>query len=87
LYASANNLRFDTFIIYTDNETWAGNIHPFQALKQYRQKTGIDARLIAVGMTTTEYSIADPSDSGMLDIVGFDTSAPNIMSDFIRGNL
>ena len=87
LYASANNLEFDTFITYTDNETWAGNIHPFQALKQYRQKTGIDARLIAVGMTTTEYSIADPSDSGMLDIVGFDTSAPNIMSDFIRGNL
>ena len=24
------------FITYTDSETWAGNVHPAQALRQYR---------------------------------------------------
>jgi 60 kDa SS-A/Ro ribonucleoprotein len=86
IWASANNLKFDAFIVYTDNETWSGDIHPFQALKNYRDKTGINARLIAVGMTTTEYSIADPSDKGMMNVVGFDTAAPNVMSAFIRGD-
>lgn len=28
--------------------------------------------------------IADPSDSGMLDVVGFDSSAPTVIADFAR---
>ena len=87
LYAKEQKKEFDAFIIYTDSETWAGNIHPFQALKQYRASSGIDARLIVVGMTATEFSIADPSDKGMLDVVGFDTAAPNVMSAFMRGDM
>jgi 60 kDa SS-A/Ro ribonucleoprotein len=75
----------DTFIVYTDNETWAGSIHPAQALQQYRQVSGIPAKLIVVGMTSTGFSIADPNDAGMLDVVGFDSSAPAIMADFARG--
>jgi 60 kDa SS-A/Ro ribonucleoprotein len=35
-------------------------------------------------MTGTPFTIADPNDAGMLDVVGFDSSAPAIMSDFIR---
>jgi 60 kDa SS-A/Ro ribonucleoprotein len=38
-----------------------------------------------VGMTATQFSIADPKDSGMMDVVGFDGSAPNIISSFARG--
>ena len=87
MYAKSNKMEFDAFVIYTDSETWAGNIHPFQALKQYRQSSGIDARLVVVGMTATQFSIADPSDRGMLDVVGFDTAAPNVMSSFIRGEM
>lgn len=84
LYALEKGLEIDAFIVYTDSETWAGNIHPFQALRQYRERTGINARLIVVGMTSTGFTIADPSDAGMLDVVGFDTAAPNVMADFIR---
>lgn len=84
LWAMKNNLEIDTFIIYTDNETWYGRVHPFQALVRYRQQTGINAKLIVVGMTSTEFTIADPSDGGMLDIVGFDTAAPQVMADFGR---
>jgi 60 kDa SS-A/Ro ribonucleoprotein len=38
-----------------------------------------------VGMTATEFTIADPSDAGMLDVVGFDAAAPAVMADFSRG--
>ena len=75
----------DTFVVYTDNETWAGNIHPHQALRQYREQTGIDAKLVVVGMTATPFSIADPSDVGMLDVAGFDSAVPTLINDFSRG--
>lgn len=84
LYAMHHNLDVDVFVVYTDNETWAGQIHPSQALQKYREKTGIPAKLIVVGMTANNVSIADPLDFGMMDVVGFDTAAPNVMADFAR---
>lgn len=78
---------YDTFLIYTDNETWAGNVHPHVALRQYREKTGIPARLVVVGMTSTGFSIADPADPGMLDVAGFDSAVPNLIADFSRGDV
>jgi 60 kDa SS-A/Ro ribonucleoprotein len=87
LYAQKRKLDVDTFIVYTDNETWAGEVHPFEALKSYRKSSGIDAKLIVVGMTATEFTIADPLDAGMLDVVGFDTAAPTVMADFARGEV
>lgn len=82
LYALDRGLEVDTFIIYTDSETWAGDVHPAQALRRYRERTGIPARLIVVGLVSNGFSIADPDDGGMLDVVGFDTAAPQIMADF-----
>ena len=84
LWAAQNKIPVDVFTIYTDNETWAGKIHPCQALNQYRQKMGIPAKLIVVGMTATASSIADSNDSGQLDVVGFDTATPQIISDFAK---
>lgn len=81
-YAMREGLNVDQFVVYTDNETYAGRTHPFQALKDYRKKSGIDAKLVVVGMTSTGFSIADPSDPGMLDVVGFDTAAPALISNF-----
>ena len=60
-------------------------MHPYQALQRYRERSGIDARLIVVGMTSTGFSIADPDDPGMLDVVGFDAAVPNLISEFARG--
>jgi 60 kDa SS-A/Ro ribonucleoprotein len=77
----------DTFIVYTDAETWAGSIHPSQALVKYREKVGVNARLVVVGMTSNGFTIADPNDPGMLDVVGFDTSTPQVISDFSAGRL
>jgi 60 kDa SS-A/Ro ribonucleoprotein len=72
----------DLFVIYTDSETWAGKVHPSQALRQYRERTGIPAKLVVVGMASNGFSIADPGDAGMLDVVGFDTATPQVIADF-----
>ncbi|HEX2090956.1 MAG TPA: TROVE domain-containing protein [Longimicrobiaceae bacterium] len=82
--ATKHGWRVDTFVVYTDNETWAGEVHPAQALREYRERTGIPAKLVVVGMASNGFSIADPEDPGMLDVVGFDASAPQLISDFAR---
>jgi len=87
LYVLDNKLDVDTFVIYTDNETWVGKMHPTEALRDYREKTGIPARLIVVGMVSNGFTIADPNDAGMLDVIGFDSAAPGLMADFARGEL
>jgi 60 kDa SS-A/Ro ribonucleoprotein len=37
--------------------------------------------------TCNGFSIADPNDPSMLDGVGFDSAAPQLVSDFARGAL
>lgn len=83
LWAKQNKVKTDVFVVYTDSETWFGKIHPVQALRDYRESMGIAAKLIVVGMVSNGFTIADPSDAGMLDVVGFDTAAPQLMSDFV----
>ncbi|MDA0160571.1 TROVE domain-containing protein [Solirubrobacter ginsenosidimutans] len=87
LYALEHEREIDTFVVYTDSETWAGSVHPVQALRTYRERTGIAARLVVVGMVANAFSIADPEDPGMLDIVGFDTATPAVVTGFAAGAL
>lgn len=84
IYAMQHKIPVDTFVVYTDNETYAGKVHPSEALRQYRKAMGIPARLVVVGMTATNFTIADPKDPGMLDVVGFDSSAPEFIAQFSR---
>ncbi len=84
LYAIENKLEVDVFIIYTDNETWYGDIHPKTALDMYRQEMGRPAKCAVVGMVANKFSIADPNDAGMMDFVGFDTATPVLLSDFAK---
>jgi 60 kDa SS-A/Ro ribonucleoprotein len=81
--ATKHRWTVDAFVVFTDSETWAGNIHPVQALREYRERMGIAAKLVVVAMTSNGFSIADPDDAGMLDVVGFDTATPNVMADFV----
>jgi 60 kDa SS-A/Ro ribonucleoprotein len=86
-WALENKVEVDTFVVITDNDTWAGDIHPFQMLKEYRRKTGIDARMAVLGVQGTEFTIAYPSDAGMLDFCGFDSNAPRVLADFSAGRI
>ena len=87
IWALRNKIKVDTFVVLTDSETWAGKIQPVQALEKYRQATGIGAKLIVVGMTSTGFTIADPNDAGMLDVVGFDGATPALMAKFAKGEI
>lgn len=77
-----NSVPIDVFNCYTDNETYCGTIHPFQVLKKHRNKFGIPTKFISVGMASNDFTVANPSDPNMMDVVGFDTATPKILSEF-----
>jgi|ERR1044072_3096600 60 kDa SS-A/Ro ribonucleoprotein len=84
--AMNKSIKVDTFIVITDNEINSGT-QPASALRTYRQKMGIDAKLVVMAMTSTGFTIADPDDRGMLDVVGFDANVPKVVTDFMSGKI
>jgi hypothetical protein len=87
LHAIKHNLKIDAFIVLTDNETYAPNEHPQSALVRYRQLMGTETKLIVIGMTGNCFTIVDPNDRKTLNLAGFDTSTPEIVSMFLRGEI
>ena len=86
-HAIKHNLQIDAFVVITDCETYAPNEHPQNALIRYRELTGIQAKLIVLGMTGNCFTIVDPTDRNTLNLAGFDTSTPEIASMFMRGEI
>jgi len=86
-HAYKNNLEVDAFLVYTDSETNHGNIHPAQAIKQYRRERVDGAKLAVIAFTANNVSIADPADGGMMDFCGLDTSMPQVIADFVGGRI
>jgi 60 kDa SS-A/Ro ribonucleoprotein len=86
-FAMQHNLVYDHFCVITDHETNTRSMHPYQALRQYRERVNPKARLSVVGMTPTRFSIADPDDRGSLDVAGFDGNCPQMLANFGRGDL
>jgi len=89
---------YDAFIIYTDNESYYGSIHPIDALNEYRKVTGIDARMIVVATTATQFTIGyhqnildpmNPKNNNplCLNIAGFDLAGPQLIRNFLMGNI
>ena len=86
--AMEDGLDVDVFIVMTDSETFAGKVHPQVALESYRVKANkSDAKLIVVGLTANNLTIADPNDRNTLNLAGFDASMPEIIAMFVRGEL
>jgi len=81
VHAKQHKMNVDKFVTITDNETWAGRIQPVQALRDYRAQFNGGAKCIVIGTSTSEFTIADPKDGGMLDIAGFDSAAPQIIAN------
>ncbi len=94
-WALANQVQVDAFVNYSDNETWynggsyfGNNLgHPSELLRKYREKFKLPVKFIEVGFTATNISIADSNDGNSLSVVGFDAATPQIISEFIRGNV
>lgn len=83
VHAKNNKIPVDVFCVITDSETWFGGVHPAKALEEYRSAMGIPAKLVVMGMVANEFTIANPNDPGMLDVVGFDASVPDVMRQFV----
>ena len=85
LYATRERIPVDCFVILTDGQTYAGDLHPYQALRRYRKALGIPARMVHVALNH-EFTVADPEDPKCLDIVGYDPTVPNLIERFICPN-
>jgi 60 kDa SS-A/Ro ribonucleoprotein len=93
-WATRTRTEVDVFQISTDYETWAGSIHPHEALENYRQAMGINARMQMVAVAPNEYSFwphkvpeSAATDLGVLDVSGFDTNVPALLADHARGSI
>lgn len=76
---------FDAIIVFTDNETWAGNRHPAEVLQQYRAQVNAKTRVVWCAMTATGSSLGLPDDGLTMGVAGFDAAAPRIVQDFLKG--
>lgn len=83
LHATRSWSDVDAFVVYTDDETWAGGIHPVEANFQYRQRWGRATKLVSTAFVAHGYSTVPADDANTLAVVGFDESAPSIISDFL----
>jgi 60 kDa SS-A/Ro ribonucleoprotein len=86
-WATQNKRKVDAFIVSTDGQTWAGHRHPMQALEQHRQQMGVRSRLANLAMVSNEFTVAAPDDPGVMEFVGFDSAAPQLISDFVSGKV
>jgi 60 kDa SS-A/Ro ribonucleoprotein len=82
-YARRNRIPVDAFVLLTDYETWAGDSHSHEELAAYRVEMGIAAKVVNVAMTPNSYSTSEPGDPLALEVVGFDTRVPEVISAFL----
>lgn len=84
-WATEKKIKADCIVILTDSETWAGQFgHPSQVVRDYRNKVNSNAKVVNVGMVATNCTINDPNDRNSLDVAGFDSSVPEVISNFIK---
>jgi 60 kDa SS-A/Ro ribonucleoprotein len=81
-HAIYNELDVDAFCIFSDMELNHGG-HPTEHLRKYRQRFNPDAKMAAFGLAQTDISVVDPSDPGQAGFVGFDTSVPQLLANFV----
>ncbi|OBF77159.1 TROVE domain-containing protein [Mycolicibacterium fortuitum] len=86
-WAAEQKRVYDAVVVLTDNESWAGPVHVHQALRRYREQINPEARLIVASMTARPNTVADPKDPLSLDVSGFDTTVPQVISDFAAGRI
>ena len=86
LDAAKKRLSIDCFVIITDNETGRSNKPPAQALREYRvAMKKPKASLIVIGLTATNFTIADPTDPFMFDIAGCDQNMMRAIQEMALG--
>lgn len=83
-WAYCNNKIYDAIIIFTDNEINCNTTDLYNELKLYRNKIGVNTKLVVVRLTSNKLSIVDPEDSNMIDICGFNVNMYNTIKEFLE---
>jgi 60 kDa SS-A/Ro ribonucleoprotein len=79
-----NRFQFDAFLVFTDSETNCNKVHPHVALEDYRRVTGRSSALVVNAMAGSRFSIADPLDPRTLDVSGFDSGVPSLVTQMLK---
>lgn len=97
--ATDTGIAVDGFVSYTDSETRDGATTGYhvwgtapwltvsERLRDYRMRSGIDARHAVVAFTANEVSIANPRDPREMDFAGLDAAMPQLLADFLAGEV
>jgi 60 kDa SS-A/Ro ribonucleoprotein len=81
-YAIKNKMDVDKFIFITDNDVNSGS-NPSGMLREYRRvMKKPKTKMIVIGLTASNFSIADPKDPLMLDCSGFTPDFTNLVINF-----
>lgn len=83
LYAYHRRLEVEGFVVVTDNETWAGQVHAAEALAAYRREVNPTARIAVLATAANRGSVVDPGDALAFGACGFDASVPQLLADFL----
>jgi 60 kDa SS-A/Ro ribonucleoprotein len=86
-YAYDKGIDVDTFVILTDNQSWCGYGHPHEILRDYRKRYNKQAKLAVMAFQANDFTVADPNDSGTMDIAGLDSAVPKILQGFANGKI
>lgn len=82
-WATERKKEYDCIIIFTDSETNSNKVQPSVALKRYRESSGINTKLVVCGLSSNGFSLSDPENNNMLDVVGFSSETHDIINEFI----
>lgn len=83
-HAITNKLSYDAILIFTDNETWAGQHHSLQLLAEYR-KINPNVKVIEIALTANDFStLPTDDDKNVLRITGFDNTIIPIINKFLE---
>jgi 60 kDa SS-A/Ro ribonucleoprotein len=77
--------RYDAILTYTDSENGGGSV--YVALDRYREQMNPITKFGTIALAANQFSLARPGDEHAIDVVGFDASAPQVLSGFIRGEI
>lgn len=85
LIHAANTLNhYDAIIIFTDNETWAGQRHALDVLNSYRRTVNQNVKVIEVALVANASSVMPEDDPNLLRVVGFDSSVTEVINEFLK---
>jgi 60 kDa SS-A/Ro ribonucleoprotein len=86
-WMTKNRFKADVICFWTDSESWAGNSHPAQALREYRGKVNPHIKAVYVTLAPYQITLVDPKDPLSWDLAGFDPSIPRLIGMIAQGEI